>query len=111
MFAIDEQTIDYLRLTGREPAQVQLVENYAKQAGLWADSLENAEYERTLSFDLSSVVRNMAGPSNPHARLATSELAARGIAGEWTQTEGRCPMERSSLPPSPVAPTPATRAM
>ncbi|WKL16971.1 Fe/S-dependent 2-methylisocitrate dehydratase AcnD [Comamonas testosteroni] len=91
MFAIDEQTIAYLRLTGRESAQVQLVENYARQAGLWADSLENAEYERTLSFDLSSVVRNMAGPSNPHARLATSELAARGIAGEWARAEGRMP--------------------
>ncbi len=85
MFAIDEQTIDYLKLTGREPAQVQLVETYARQAGLWADSLAQAEYERTLTFDLSSVVRNMAGPSNPHARLATSDLAAKGIAGAWTQ--------------------------
>ncbi len=91
MFAIDEQTIDYLRLTGREPAQVQLVETYAKQAGLWADTLVNAEYERTLSFDLSAVVRNMAGPSNPHARVATSDLAAKGIAGEWTETPGQMP--------------------
>ena len=91
MFAIDEQTIDYLKLTGREPAQVQLVETYAKQAGLWADSLEKAEYERTLSFDLSTVVRNMAGPSNPHARLATSDLAAKGIAGTWTEQEGQMP--------------------
>ncbi len=91
MFAIDEQTIDYLRLTGREPAQVQLVETYAKQSGLWADALKNAVYERTLQFDLSSVVRNMAGPSNPHARLATSDLAAKGIAGEWTEQEDQMP--------------------
>ena len=91
MFAIDEQTIDYLRLTGREPAQVQLVETYARQAGLWADTLAHAEYERTLHFDLSSVVRNIAGPSNPHARLATTDLAAQGIAGPWTQTEGQMP--------------------
>ena len=91
MFAIDEQTIDYLRLTGRESAQVQLVETYAKQAGLWTDTLENAEYERTLQFDLSTVVRNMAGPSNPHARVATSDLAAKGIAGEWTQQDGQMP--------------------
>ncbi|MBB6578320.1 aconitate hydratase [Comamonas odontotermitis] len=91
MFAIDEQTIDYLRLTGREPAQVQLVETYARQAGLWADTLEHAEYERTLHFDLSSVVRNMAGPSNPHARLPTTDLAARGIAGAWVEEEGRMP--------------------
>ncbi len=81
MFYIDEQTIDYLKLTGREPQQVELVEQYAKQTGLWADALTTAEYERVLRFDLSSVGRNMAGPSNPHARVATKDLAAKGIAG------------------------------
>ncbi|KUE85213.1 Fe/S-dependent 2-methylisocitrate dehydratase AcnD [Cupriavidus necator] len=80
MFFIDEQTIDYLRLTGRTDEQLKLVETYAKTTGLWADSLKNAEYERVLKFDLSSVVRNMAGPSNPHKRLPTSALAERGIA-------------------------------
>ncbi|SDL58584.1 aconitase [Modicisalibacter muralis] len=80
MFYIDDQTLDYLKLTGREPQQVALVEQYAKHTGLWADDLVEAEYERVLEFDLSSVVRNMAGPSNPHRRLATSELAERGIA-------------------------------
>ncbi|HZX76135.1 Fe/S-dependent 2-methylisocitrate dehydratase AcnD [Lysobacter sp.] len=80
MFFIDQQTLDYLRLTGRDDAQVKLVETYAKTAGLWTDSLRNAQYERTLTFDLSSVVRNMAGPSNPHKRLPTSALAERGIA-------------------------------
>ena len=91
MFAIDEQTIAYLKLTGREPEQVQLVETYAKAAGLWADALQGAVYERTLQFDLSSVVRNMAGPSNPHARVATADLAAKGIAGPWSHTEGQMP--------------------
>ncbi len=80
MFFIDDKTIDYLRLTGRDDAQVKLVETYAKQTGLWADQLSNAQYERTLHFDLSTVVRNMAGPSNPHKRLPTSALAERGIA-------------------------------
>ncbi|WP_312961232.1 Fe/S-dependent 2-methylisocitrate dehydratase AcnD [Stutzerimonas nitrititolerans] len=80
MFYIDQQTIDYLKLTGREPEQVALVENYAKTTGLWADALVGAEYERVLAFDLSSVVRNLAGPSNPHRRLPTSALAERGIA-------------------------------
>ncbi|SPK72247.1 putative methyl-cis-aconitic acid hydratase (AcnM) [Cupriavidus taiwanensis] len=80
MFFIDEQTIEYLRLTGRTDEQLKLVETYAKTAGLWANSLQNAEYERVLKFDLSSVVRNMAGPSNPHKRLPTSALAERGIA-------------------------------
>jgi aconitate hydratase len=91
MFAIDQQTLDYLRLTGRTDEQVKLVETYAKVAGLWADSLKNAVYERTLSFDLSSVVRNMAGPSNPHARVATSDLAAKGIAAKWEETPGQMP--------------------
>ncbi|MDI3367905.1 Fe/S-dependent 2-methylisocitrate dehydratase AcnD [Pseudomonas sp. V104_10] len=91
MFAIDQQTIDYLRLTGREEQQVKLVETYAKAAGLWADSLGGAVYERTLSFDLSSVVRNMAGPSNPHARVATRDLAAKGIAGSWEDVPGQMP--------------------
>ncbi|AMS13379.1 Fe/S-dependent 2-methylisocitrate dehydratase AcnD [Pseudomonas chlororaphis] len=91
MFYIDQQTIDYLKLTGREDEQVQLVETYAKQAGLWADSLKNVQYERGLQFDLSSVVRNMAGPSNPHARVATSDLAAKGIAGQWEEVPGQMP--------------------
>lgn len=91
MFFIDTQTIDYLKLTGRTDEQVALVETYAKTAGLWADSLANAEYERTLHFDLSTVVRNMAGPSNPHKRLPTSDLAARGIAGKWEEVPGQMP--------------------
>ena len=82
MFFIDDNTLDYLRLTGREEAQVQLVETYAKHTGLWADALAGAEYERTLHFDLSSVGRNMAGPSNPHRRLPTTALEERGIAGD-----------------------------
>lgn len=80
LFYIDGQTIDYLRLTGREDKQVELVENYAKTAGLWSSDLVNAEYERVLEFDLSLVTRNMAGPSTPHARVSTSELSAKGIA-------------------------------
>ena len=91
MFSIDEQTIQYLKLTGRSDEQVKLVETYAKVAGLWSDSLAHAEYERVLKFDLSSVVRNMAGPSNPHARVATSDLAAKGIAGKWDDVPGQMP--------------------
>ncbi|MFP4591868.1 Fe/S-dependent 2-methylisocitrate dehydratase AcnD [uncultured Ralstonia sp.] len=91
MFSIDNQTLDYLRLTGRGDEQVELVETYAKAAGLWSDTLKHAEYERVLRFDLSSVVRNMAGPSNPHARVATADLAAKGIAGQWEETPGQMP--------------------
>ncbi|OGB26788.1 MAG: Fe/S-dependent 2-methylisocitrate dehydratase AcnD [Burkholderiales bacterium RIFCSPLOWO2_02_FULL_57_36] len=91
MFYIDEQTIKYLKLTGRDDAQVSLVEIYARETGLWADSLKNAEYERVVKFDLSSVVRNIAGPSNPHNRVPTSELAARGISGVVENEPGLMP--------------------
>ena len=91
MFSIDEQTLTYLRLTGRSDEQVRLVETYARVAGLWSDTLGHVEYERVLRFDLSTVVRNMAGPSNPHARLPTSELAARGIARAWQSVPGQMP--------------------
>lgn len=91
MFYIDQQTIDYLRLTGREDAQVALVETYARQTGLWADDLAAAQYERVLHFDLSCVVRSMAGPSSPHKRVATTDLTERGIAGAWEQVPGQMP--------------------
>ena len=91
LFYIDQQTLDYLNLTGREPEQVALVEEYAKTNGLWADDMVSASYERVLSFDLSSVCRNMAGPSNPHRRLPTSALAERGIATEWQQKGDEMP--------------------
>lgn len=91
MFYIDQQTIDYLKLTGRDDEQVRLVETYAKQAGLWADSLKTARYERVLRFDLSSVVRNIAGPSNPHRRVSTSELASAGISGVVENEPGLMP--------------------
>jgi len=87
MFYIDQQTIDYLRLTGRDDDQIKLVENYAKTTGLWADTLQDAEYERVLTFDLSSVGRNIAGPSNPHRRVSTSDLVAQGIAHDASQKQ------------------------
>lgn len=82
MFYIDEQTLAYLRLTGRSESQVKLVETYAKQTGLWADGMAGAEYSRVLHFDLSQVVRNIAGPSKPHARVSTTDLLTKGIAQE-----------------------------
>ena len=92
MFFIDNNTLDYLTLTGRSDEQVKLVETYARHCGLWADALKTAEYERVLKFDLSTVVRNMAGPSNPHKRLPTSDLAARGIAAQWAPpADGQMP--------------------
>ena len=91
MFSIDDKTIDYLKLTGREDDQIELVEQYAKAVGLWRSQLEKAEYERVLQFDLSSVVRNLAGPSNPHKRLPTSALGERGLLGDYHSNNGEMP--------------------
>lgn len=102
MFFIDNNTLDYLRLTGRSDEQVALVETYAKTAGLWADDLKTAQYERTLQFDLSTVVRNMAGPSNPHKRLPTSALAERGIADEAKLQAGRGEEAQGLMPDGAV---------
>lgn len=102
MFFIDDNTLDYLRLTGRSDEQVALVETYAKTAGLWADDLASAQYERTLHFDLSTVVRNMAGPSNPHKRLPTSALAERGIADEAKLASGRAEEAQGLMPDGAV---------
>jgi aconitate hydratase len=102
MFYIDQQTIDYLKLTGREPEQVALVENYAKTTGLWSDALKTAQYPRVLEFDLSSVVRNMAGPSNPHKRLPTSALQERGIADEAKLAAAKAEEAQGLLPDGAV---------
>lgn len=102
MFYIDAQTIEYLKLTGREPEQVALVENYAKTAGLWADDMVAAEYERVLTFDLSTVGRNMAGPSNPHRRLPTSALSERGIADEGKLESGKAEEADGLMPDGAV---------
>ncbi|RTE85814.1 MULTISPECIES: Fe/S-dependent 2-methylisocitrate dehydratase AcnD [Gammaproteobacteria] len=91
MFYIDDQTIDYLKLTGRDDEQVELVEKFAKHTGLWAADMTEAKYERVLKFDLSSVGRNLAGPSNPHALLSTADLAERGISGEYELEDGKMP--------------------
>lgn len=102
MFYIDSQTIDYLRLTGREETQVALVETYARTAGLWAEALATAQYERVLRFDLSSVVRNMAGPSNPHKRVATGDLALNGIADGAKLAQGNAEQAQGLMPDGAV---------
>lgn len=91
MFAIDEQTIDYLKVTGREQKQVELVEAYAKANGLWASQLENATYARTIEFDLSKVTRSLAGPSKPHKLVPTTTLKEEGIVKDFVQEGDKMP--------------------
>lgn len=80
LFSIDQRTLEYLRLTGRDAKQIELVELYAKQSGLWADDLAGVHYPRVLRFDLSTVQRIIAGPANPHQKILTSSLTERGLA-------------------------------
>lgn len=80
MFAIDARTLDFLRLTGRGPAQISLVESYARAQGLWADTLTQVQFDRRLRFDLSVVDRALAGPSKPHDRIPLSALKSSGLA-------------------------------
>jgi aconitate hydratase len=102
LFFIDDNTLDYLRLTGRSDAQVALVETYAKTLGLWADSLAQARYDRTLHFDLTTVERTLAGPSNPHRRLPVAALAERGIADPAKLAAARADEAAGRLPTGAV---------
>ncbi|GAA2183598.1 aconitate hydratase AcnA [Brooklawnia cerclae] len=73
VFPIDQLTLDYLRLTGRDDEQIALVEAYAKAQGLWFDPEATAEYSEYLELDLATVVPSIAGPKRPQDRIALSE--------------------------------------
>ncbi|MFC7359582.1 aconitate hydratase [Nocardioides astragali] len=73
VFPIDEQTIDYLRLTGRSEDQLALVETYAKEQGLWHDPDAEPRYSEKLELDLATVVPSLAGPKRPQDRVSLSE--------------------------------------
>jgi aconitate hydratase len=73
VFPIDEQTVDYLRMTGRSEEQLALVEAYAKEQGLWHDPDAEPRYSERLELDLASVVPSLAGPKRPQDRVSLSE--------------------------------------
>ncbi|HSF27204.1 MAG TPA: aconitate hydratase [Actinomycetes bacterium] len=73
IFPIDDETIRYLRFTGRDEAQVALVEAYAKEQGLWNDPSVERVYSQSLELDLSTVVPSIAGPKRPQDRVKLSE--------------------------------------
>ncbi|GAA4353524.1 aconitate hydratase AcnA [Angustibacter luteus] len=76
IFPIDEVTLDYLRLTGRDDAQVALVEAYAKEQGLWHDASVEPRFSEHLELDLSTVVPSIAGPKRPQDRVELSAAKA-----------------------------------
>ena len=82
IFPLDDVALDYLRLTGRDEQQIELVAAYAKQTGLWRDdNSKDAEYHETLELDLSEVVPSVAGPKRPQDRIALDNAAA--AYNEW----------------------------
>ncbi|WP_026449046.1 aconitate hydratase [Actinopolyspora mortivallis] len=85
IFPIDEETVRYLRLTGRPQEQLDLVESYAKEQGLWHDPDHEPEYSEYLELDLSTVVPSIAGPKRPQDRIAVSEAKSsfRGSLKEY----------------------------
>ncbi|WP_317259523.1 MULTISPECIES: aconitate hydratase AcnA [Streptomyces] len=77
IFPIDDETLNYLRLTGRSDQQVALVEAYAKEQGLWLDPAAEPDFSEKLELDLSTVVPSIAGPKRPQDRIVLAEAATQ----------------------------------
>ncbi|NLU65807.1 aconitate hydratase AcnA [Streptomyces sp. HNM0574] len=77
IFPIDDETINYLKLTGRDEQQLALVEAYAKEQGLWHDAAHEPVYSEYLELDLSTVVPSIAGPKRPQDRIALADAKAQ----------------------------------
>ena len=90
IFPIDEETLRYLRFTGRREDQVALVEAYAKEQGLWHDPDAEPAYSESLSLDLSSIVPSLAGPKRPQDRvpLAEAKQAFRVTLQDYADSDG-----------------------
>ncbi len=76
LFPIDDETLDYMRLTGRSEDQISLTEAYAKAQGMWRDDSRVADYSETLELDVSTVVPSLAGPKRPQDRIELVEAKA-----------------------------------
>ena len=110
IFPIDDVTLDYLRLTGRSPERVALVEAYAKEQGMWHDPSHEPVFTRVVELDLGTVEPSIAGPKRPQDRipvasapLAISKLLADGPAKK-SEEAGLDQSGRESFPASdPIA--------
>jgi aconitate hydratase len=111
IFPIDQQTLDYMRFTGRSEAQVALTEAYAKRQGLWHDPANRPRYTDTLSLDLSSVVPSLAGPTRPQDRVPLTEAkrGLREVLPRWTGgSEGDSRASQAELESFPASDSPTT---
>lgn len=110
IFPIDDETLRYLRLTGRSEEQVALVEAYTKEQGLWHDPSREAAYSEYLELDLSTVVPSIAGPKRPQDRVALSEAkeSFRGSLEDYAGApEELSPQDEASAESFPASDTPA----
>ncbi|HQR28538.1 MAG TPA: aconitate hydratase AcnA, partial [Nocardioides sp.] len=100
VFPIDEETVRYLRLTGRSEEQLALVEAYARTQGLWHDPAAEPRYSERLELDLASVVPSLAGPKRPQDRvaLADAKVAFRGALVDYVDETEQVPAGRPSRP-------------
>src|SRR4051794_4411846 len=88
IFPIDDETLNYLRFTGRSDEQVALVESYCKEQGLWHDPSREPRYSETLELDLSTVEASLAGPKRPQDRVALAEADQEFRAALMNYTDG-----------------------
>jgi aconitate hydratase len=100
IFPVDEETLSYLRLTGRTDEQVALVEAYAKEQGLWHDPSVEPRYSERVELDLSTVVPSLAGPKRPQDRVALTEAKGmfRTALADYTTTEVQAAQPTPGVP-------------
>jgi len=119
-FPVDDQTLRYMRLTGRDEALIETVEQYYKEQNLWRSNRHDIDYSQTLELDMSTVEPSLAGPKRPQDRIALSEMKSQwardldktfGIdtttlcnnpAGGWLE-EGGSPANQVGNMPNPQA--------
>jgi aconitate hydratase len=109
IFPIDEQTIRYLRLTGRPEQHVALVEAYAKEQGLWHDPGNEPAYSEYLQLDLSTVVPSIAGPKRPQDRVALADAKScfRAVLPDYVRDDG---VDEQVVETFPASDAPASNA-
>ncbi|MGW5331291.1 aconitate hydratase [Streptomyces bauhiniae] len=99
IFPVDDETLKYLRLTGRSDQQVALVEAYAKEQGLWLDPKAEPDFSEKLELDLSTVVPSIAGPKRPQDRIVLANAAeqfAKDVLNYVEAPVGRTPAAAAS---------------